>query len=148
MEYIKNMNLYSHNSKYPTPLPFRIRISEGFTRTNPNTFTEDEIISAGYTGPYIKPEYDSKKEVLDWDGTQFYIRPHNSQELEEQWNSIRMQRNKLLKDSDWTQIGDYDINILNKDEWEVYRQNLRDIPKNNHNPFDVKWPTTPTNYGK
>ena len=37
---------------------------------------------------------------------------------------IRNKRNELLKESDWTQLADVNIN---KEEWVTYRQALRDI---------------------
>lgn len=62
--------LYSFNGSRPAPLPFRITLPNGFTRTDPSTFTEDEITAAGFTGPYVEPTYDSTTQQLDWvDGT-------------------------------------------------------------------------------
>ena len=132
--------LYSHNSAKPQPLPFRIRFSDGSTRTDPSTFTQEEITAAGFTGPYTQPSYDSKTEVLDWDGSDYFVRPYNTQELEEQWNKVREQRNQLLKDSDWTQISDYNLGLENKEQWATYRQELRDLPNLQSNPFDILWP--------
>lgn len=64
------MMLYSFNGCRPEPLPFRITLPNGFTRTDPSTFTEDEITAAGFTGPYTEPAYDSITQQLDWvDGT-------------------------------------------------------------------------------
>jgi hypothetical protein len=60
------MTLYSFNGSRPEPLPFRITLPNGFTRTDPSTFTEDEILAAGFTGPYTKPSYDPATEQLDW----------------------------------------------------------------------------------
>jgi hypothetical protein len=58
--------LYSHNNARPEPLPFRITLPNGFTRTDPSTFTEDEILAAGFTGPYAELPYDPAAEQLDW----------------------------------------------------------------------------------
>jgi len=44
-------------------------------------------------------------------------------------NKLRMMRNNLLKDCDWTMIPD--VNLENKDEWILYRQVLRDLPETN-----------------
>lgn len=60
------MMLYSFNGCRPQPIPFRITFPDGFTRTDPSTFTEDEIAAAGFTGPYIEPDYDVLTEQLDW----------------------------------------------------------------------------------
>ena len=136
--------LYSHNNAKPQPLPFRIRLPDGSTRTDPSTFTQEEITAAGYTGPYTQPLYDPKTEVLAWNGSDYFVRPHNTQELEEQWNKIRVQRNQLLKDSDWTQISDYNLELDNKEQWATYRQELRDLPEVQSNPFDILWPVIGT----
>lgn len=65
--------LYSHNGLRPEPLPFRITLPNGFTRTDPSTFTEDEITAAGFTGPYTEPAYDPITQQLDWVDGAFII---------------------------------------------------------------------------
>ena len=58
--------LYSIRQQRPAPLPFRIRLSNGFTRTEPASFTAEEITDAGYVGPYTEPAYDAATEQLLW----------------------------------------------------------------------------------
>jgi hypothetical protein len=60
------MTLYSLSGSRPAPLPFRITLPNSFTRTDPSTFTEEDIIAAGFTGPYTEPAYDSATEQLVW----------------------------------------------------------------------------------
>ena len=60
------MMLYSYRTCWPQVLPFRIRLSDGSTRTDPSTFTAEEIADAGYTGPYVEPAYNPETEVLNW----------------------------------------------------------------------------------
>lgn len=43
------------------------------------------------------------------------------------WSLLRAQRDRLLKQSDWTQQSD--VKLSNKEEWVTWRQSLRDIPK-------------------
>jgi hypothetical protein len=69
------MTLYSLHGARPEPLPFRITLPSGFTRTDPSTFTEDEIHSAGFTGPYVEPLYDTATEQLDWVDGSYVINP-------------------------------------------------------------------------
>jgi hypothetical protein len=57
--------LYSLHGARPAPLPFRIHVG-GTTRTDPTTFTEDEVAAAGFTGPYTEPAYHTTTEQLDW----------------------------------------------------------------------------------
>jgi len=43
--------------------------------------------------------------------------------------ALRIHRNWLLKDSDWTQFNDSPLSTSKKAEWATYRQALRDITK-------------------
>lgn len=41
---------------------------------------------------------------------------------------IRMIRNNLLSDSDWTQVFDSPLTETKREEWKLWRQYLRDLP--------------------
>jgi hypothetical protein len=58
----------------------------------------------------------------------------------EKWDSIRGERNRMLLESDWTQLEDSSVN---KREWASYRQSLREIPQTIQNPDLVVWPKKP-----
>jgi hypothetical protein len=135
------MMLYSHNATIPAPLPHRIRFADGSTRTDNSTFTPDELERAGYSGPFERPECNPKLETIDWDGTQFLVRPYNFDELQAQYAKVRQRRIELLKASDWTQIADYDLGA-DREGWAAYRQALRDLA-DAANPFDITWPQPP-----
>jgi len=133
--------LYSHNTATPAHLPHRIRFADGSTRTDASTFTPDELERAGYSGPYGRPECNPKLETIDWDGTQFLVRPYSFDELQAQYAKIRQRRIELLQSCDWTQIADYDLGA-DRDVWAAYRQALRDLA-DAANPFDITWPQPP-----
>lgn len=63
-----------------------------------------------------------------------------SYRIENQWEEIRLQRNQLLAESDWTQLSD--VSIETKTAWIAYRQSLRDITSQS-NPFNIIWPVKP-----
>jgi hypothetical protein len=50
-------------------------------------------------------------------------------------------RNRLLSQSDWSQLPDVPQNI--KDLWAPYRQALRDLPEQEGFPTDIQWPIPP-----
>lgn len=50
-------------------------------------------------------------------------------------------RNKLLIESDWTQMPD--VSIATKAAWATYRQELRDITTQAGYPTEITWPTPP-----
>ena len=55
--------------------------------------------------------------------------------------SLRIQRNKLLINSDWTQLPD--VSLANVADWKTYRQTLRDISKQKGFPSEIVWPIAP-----
>jgi hypothetical protein len=66
--------LYSYQGSRPAPLPFRIHVN-GTTRTDPSTFTAEEIAAAGLVGPYTEPLYDPATHQLDWINGAYVITP-------------------------------------------------------------------------
>lgn len=66
--------LYSYKGSYPKKLPERIRLSNGLTRTNSSTYTEEEITDAGYFAVSV-PTYDPATQKLAWDGNVFNVQP-------------------------------------------------------------------------
>ena len=62
------------------------------------------------------------------------------EEIEAQWNVIRAERNAKLSASDWTQLADASLTETKKAEWATYRQDLRDLPSTQNDPFNIVWP--------
>jgi hypothetical protein len=58
---------------------------------------------------------------------------------EKQLSIVRSERDRLLKDSDWTQIPNSPLSTEKVQEWATYRQQLRDIT--NTTPYE--FPTQP-----
>lgn len=81
--------LYSYNGNTPSPLPFRIKLSNGFTRTDPTTFTEEEIADAGYSGPYTEPAYDPSTESIAWINGHYKIDPIEPLQREPDWATFK-----------------------------------------------------------
>ena len=57
----------------------------------------------------------------------------------QQWSSIRLQRDNLLKNTDWRASSDLTLS----DDWKNYRQALRDVPTQS-DPYNISWPTMPS----
>jgi hypothetical protein len=59
---------------------------------------------------------------------------------------LRLKRDALLTESDWTQVNDSPLTDAKKTEWATYRQELRDLPSSHQsttNFDDVVFPTQP-----
>ena len=74
-------------------------------------------------------------------------------EKEEPMRLLRQERNKLIAETDWTQANDIPFSTLKKQEWQIYRQQLRDLPANASPKLDSNynldltsftWPTPPS----
>lgn len=60
--------------------------------------------------------------------------------LSAKWEEVKLIRNEMLQECDWTQLSD--IPIETKELWQPYRQSLRDITTQS-NPFNIVWPDKP-----
>ena len=69
----------------------------------------------------------------------------NSGAFDRALDDLRITRNKLLTESDWTQSRD--VTLTKDTDWKTYRQSLRDITKGLTTLDDidkVTWPTKPS----
>ena len=75
-----------------------------------------------------------------WNGTEWVEGETQANINEALAGNIRAKRDRLLKESDWTQLPDAPVDST---VWAVYRQDLRDIPQQVGFPADVSWPAEP-----
>lgn len=92
---------------------------------------------AGYVVEEDLPEFINDRWEQRWK-----IRPPTEFETIIKSTEIRADRNRRLLECDWTQVNDAPVDKLS---WAVYRQHLRDITTQQEFPWDVTWPTPPSN---
>ena len=142
--------IYSYKGQYPTSLPERIRLSDGSTRTDSSTFTEEELTDAGYVAAGESPAYDNTTQKVIWNGTAWEVVELTTEEInaivQQQWAEVRESRDAKIKEVEWrvmrnlseTRQGiDTTDNITDLD---TYIQALRDITSTTTNPLEVSWP--------
>lgn len=140
---------YSFKNQYPSELPNRIRLSNGLTRTDNTTFTDQEILDAGYVPVADPPAVDSTRESLLWIDGQWVVHPITEEEaIAKAWNNVRTIRNGSIQNLEW-RVSRYlsqvrlgldpvdDIAVL-----DAYAQALRDITKQT-DVFNIVWPDLP-----
>ena len=138
------MALYSLNGSYPQPLPNRIRLSNGKTKTDSTTFTDDDLSDAGYTLVADAPEAPSDVSFaqLEWDADNLswvYRTTPNETEINNQWALVRKQRDEMLKDADISTMIAIERNVTDP-HVDAYKQELRSVPEVNDDPFNINWP--------
>ena len=66
---------------------------------------------------------------------------------------LRKERNRLISETDWTQLKDIDLDIIRERNWKNYRQALRDLPSKSNPKLDgsgkldmssITWPDKPS----
>lgn len=111
--------LYSLNGNYPQPLPFRIRLSDGSTRTEPSTFTPEDILSAGYIQVEDEP-IPTENQIVSWSPAtvSWIVRDKTPEELQAELTSAKNERLLYI-----TQCRDKDLNSLttnwDNDTWDA-----------------------------
>ena len=70
-----------------------------------------------------------------------YVEP--TVDVEDLATKIRMQRNNLLKQTDYLMMSDYPIESDRLAKVKIYRQALRDIPEQAGFPRTITWPEKP-----
>ena len=136
-------NLYSYKGADPHPLPEKLRLSDGTTRM---IIIPIEITDAGFTGPYTRPDVDDQDGMIGW----------NSEKLEyevtmfdnDQWMARRrIERNRELASTDYTQMPDNSMSAEDKQSWANYRQALRDWPANSTDAKNDQFPVPADFFG-
>lgn len=150
---------YSYENNYPIhkdQIPNRIRLENGLTRTDRETFTEEELISAGYVLIQNSSSFSPSTQTFISENNQWKIVEIEQQlkmsdtpvepTIESQWQIIRKGRDNYLNELDWRFLRYHSQvrlgltptdNILNLD---TYAQALRDIT-NQPDPFNIIWPS-------
>ena len=71
----------------------------------------------------------------------------------EPYKLLREERNKLIAETDWTQLKDISLDSIREKNWKEYRQALRDLPNGSTPKLDsygdldmtsVSWPDKPS----
>jgi hypothetical protein len=77
--------------------------------------------------------------------TEQWEEPENYQQLlfNEAAGKVKQERQRLLATTDWTDTVSASTRLENYNEWQFYRQQLRDITTQEGYPFNVEWPTQP-----
>ena len=79
-----------------------------------------------FTDPSVKPSWEAVE----------------AQMIVEKWNYVRVERDKKIVKSDWTQLEDVPMSNTLLEEWQTYRQSLRDITTQS-DPSNISWPIPP-----
>lgn len=115
--------------------------------TNPErvTMVVEDISNIDTTihGSVLVPtELESHSPYFSISGGDLYYNPEN----ERMAKNVRLIRNNLLEDSDWTQLSDVQLSADEVAAWRQYRQELRDWP-GTYIPGDMWQETVPLKPG-
>ncbi len=145
--------LYSLNKAEPKELPFKIYLSNGQVRTDPSSFSSQEIEDAGYVYAGFAPVHDTTTQKATWDGTAWVISNKTTEEIQAEkdqlWKDVRIERDEKINEFEWrisrylseTRQGISPTTDAISD-LDTYVQALRNITKQT-DPSNITWPTKP-----
>ena len=101
------------------------------------------VENLNYTTPTQKL---SNVDAYVQDGKAYNVRVENTTAEEqialtdEKWIAIRLERDRRLQITDWRASSDLKLS----DDWKNYRNELRQIPQTQTDPYNIAWPTEPS----
>ena len=114
---------------------------------NADFLTENNVVelveNLSYTTPTQKL---SNVDAYVQDGKAYNVRVENTTAEEQtaltdqKWIAIRLERDRRLQITDWRASSDLTLS----DDWKNYRNELRQIPQTQSDPFNITWPTEPS----
>ena len=146
--------LYTDGSLPPAPLPDRITLADGRVRSDPTTYTDEEIADAGYVHVEPPPECDIDQEVI-WMAGQDVVPGWQivARDPYAQWAGIRHERDALMGAFEWRierwqrndRLGRFQTDAIAS--LDAYMQALADLTLQ-PDPFRIDWPVPPSPAGK
>ena len=113
----------------------------GSDHADPDPMNPGEFIMPMLCTPVKPPPVTQPGHGLFWDGEKWEVK-HDEMKHKTEAFRMRFTRNRLLMQSDWTQISDVPISSYEKVRWARYRKTLRNLPEHPNWPF-VKFPEPP-----
>ena len=120
-----------------------------FTTAGPNAdfLTANNVVELVETLSYTTPTQKlSTVDAYVESGKAYNVKVENTtadeqtELINQKWNEIRNTRNILLQDTDWRASSDLTLS----DDWKNYRNELRQIPQTQTDPYNIAWPTEPS----
>ena len=114
---------------------------------NADFLTENNVVELVENLSYITPTQKlSNVDAYVQDGKAYNVRVENTTAEEqialtdEKWIAIRLERDRRLQITDWRASSDLTLS----DAWKNYRNELRQIPQTQTDPYNIAWPTEPS----
>ena len=114
---------------------------------NADFLTENNVVELVENLSYITPTQKlSNVDAYVQDGKAYNVRVENTTAEEqialtdEKWIAIRLERDRRLQITDWRASSDFTLS----DAWKNYRNELRQIPQTQTDPYNIAWPTEPS----
>lgn len=73
----------------------------------------------------------------------YTLKKNHEPMIDELASQVRVERDRRIAETDYYMMPDYPSDPNNIEELKVYRQALRDVPKQEGFPRDVRWPDVP-----
>jgi|GEM_PF-1375005 len=126
---------FQHRFDGAAEIRFRENVVKNTDKDGNVTYAYDEYV-------LTMPDRDGLDKIVT-DNTSVWLAYAKAQEVNQLAADVRTQRDKLLSDTDWTQVDDAPISDVDRGSMRQYRQALRDITSQEGFPYNVNFPEKP-----
>ena len=126
---------FEHRFDGMAEMRFRENITDSKDEKGNTIYSYDEYV-------ITIPDRDGLEKIVQ-DNLPAWLAYAKSQETAQLAANVRTQRDKLLSDTDWTQVDDAPISDADRESMRKYRQALRDITVQDGFPQTVAFPEIP-----
>ena len=124
-----------NGSQATVTAPYEVSVRDGIEEIKGQWFTKFIV------GPVFTDTTDDEGEVTTAADNEAAYKARIDAEAA---TSVRTERDKLIAETDWTQLADSPLSDSVKATWITYRQALRDLPSTTGFPHEVTWPEQPS----
>ena len=112
------------------------------TEVNRGTEEEPNIVQT-FNDKEVQCSSDTLEAALSTAQQEAYNGEYIVEDIPMTEDEARLERDRLLAETDWTQVLDAPISSESREAFRVYRQALRDVPEQAGFPEAIEWPVMP-----
>ena len=132
-------NVIAEDEKYLSPISDNLKYLEVENPIDNGKYYLDLATNQ----PIAFPDKPGKNYTWNWTNKSWEDTRTDQQKYDQAAKEVTDKRTQLLTDSDWVVLKAIDTGTQVPQEWQTYRQQLRDITLQPEFPYNVVWPVKP-----
>lgn len=140
------MNKYTFYNRETGVVDYSVECTEELLASIISSQPNSNYIEGEYLKEFYYFENDIPIKIPPFPGDSYifnYITKQWEVDVKLATNKVLNIRSQLLQESDWTDTVSAQTRLTNWEDWQIYRQALRDITNQPEFPLNIIWPVMP-----